>query len=125
MTQELEDEIADFFSTRTMIGTTYSLEPYKEYILDISANLIVDKDHSSSEVKQEVEDYLTSYFYYGNFTFGDEIVKSELEEEVMKSIDGIKAFRITSPSADIITTTEDYEIFKLGTVTLNVSGGVE
>ena len=125
MTQELEDEIADFFSNRTMIGTTYSLKPYKEYILNISANLIVDKDYSSSEVKQEVEEYLTSYFYYGNFTFGDEIIKSELEEEVKNSIDGIKSFRITSPSADIITTTEDYEIFKLGTVTLNVSGGVE
>ena len=125
MTQELEDEIADFFSNRTMIGTTYILKPYKEYVLNISANLIVSNDYSSSEVKQEVEDYLTSYFDYGNFTFGDEIIKSELEEEVKNSIYGIRSFRINSPSADIITTTEDYEIFKLGTITLNVSGGDE
>ena len=123
MTQELEDEIADFFSTRTMLGTSYTLKPYESYTLNISANLIVSNDYLASEVQEEVESYLTSYFSYGNFTFGDEIVKSELEEEVKNSIDGIRAFRIVTPSAEVITTTNDYEIFTLGTITLNVSGG--
>lgn len=123
MTQELEEEIASFFSTRTMLGTSYTLKPYESYTLNIDANLIVDNDYLTREVQEEVEAYLTSYFSYGNFTFGDEIVKSELEEEVKNSIDGIRAFRITTPSAEIITTTNDYEIFTLGTVKLNVSGG--
>lgn len=125
MTQELKDEIAEFFAVRTMIGTSYTLKPYEDYVLNISANLIIDNDYSKSEVKQEVEDYLTSYFSYRNFTFEDEIIKSELEEEVKNSIDGVRAFRITSPTDEIITTTSAYEIFKLGTITLNVSGGGE
>ena len=123
MTQSLEDEMKKFFSVRTMIGTSYSLSRYEENIIDIEATLIVSKDYSVEEVKEEVTEYIQSYFSYGNFTFEDEIIKSELEEEVKQSIEGVKSFRINTPSTDIIQSDKKYMIFSLGSLYISASGG--
>ena len=124
MTTELQDFLLEFFTPRTMIGTSYTLIPYVPNKVNIVANLTVDKDYSTSEVKKEVEQFITSCFEYGNFTFEDEIVKSELEEDIKNSISGVKAFRINNPSTDIIISDYDYQIFTLGTIVINASGGV-
>ena len=123
MTQSLEDEMKKFFAVSTMIGTSYSLSKYEENIIDIEATLIVSKDYSVEEVKEEVTEYIQSYFSYGNFTFEDEIIKSELEEEVKQSIEGVKSFRINTPSTDIIQSDETYMIFSLGSLNISASGG--
>ena len=123
MTQELQDLISDFFAPRSMLGTSLTLEPYVTDDIDLKATLIVEKDYKRSEVKEEVEEYLKSYFEYGQFTFGDEIVKSSLEEEVKSSIEGVKSFRITDPVGDVITSDAEYKIFNLASTTLTVSGG--
>ena len=123
MSPSLESDISTFFDPRIILGTSYSFSPFVDNPVDIEASLIVQKDYSRSEVKEEVEQFITSYFSYGNFTFEDEITKSELEEEVKNSIEGVKSFRIVTPTEDIIVSPEPYYIFSLGTLTLTVSGG--
>ena len=123
MTEKLSELIDEFFSTRTMIGTTFTLIPYVPNVINIGANLVVSKDYIRQEVKEEVIEYIKSFFYYGNFTFEDEITKSELEEEVKNSIDGVRSFRITTPESDIIQSDYDYQIFELGEVNITATGG--
>ena len=123
MSPSLESDISTFFDPRIILGTSYSFSPFVDNPIDIEASLIVQKDYSRSEVKEEVEQFITSYFSYGNFTFEDEITKSELEEEIKNSIEGVKSFRIVTPTEDIIVSPEPYYIFSLGTLTLTVSGG--
>ena len=124
MTSELEQEILDFFSTRTVIGTTLSLSEYVPFVVNIEANLIIDKDYNKEELTNYVESYIkTAFFNYGAFTFGDEFVKSDLESEIKNTFEGVRSFRITSPIDDIITVSKDSEIITLGVITLNVTGG--
>lgn len=123
MSPSLEKDISTFFDPRIILGTSYSLSPFVDNPINIEVSLIVQRDYSRAEVKEEVEQFITSYFSYGNFTFEDEITKSELEEEVKNSIEGVKSFRIVTPTEDIIVSPEPYYIFSLGTLTLTVSGG--
>ena len=83
----------------------------------------MQKDYVRAEVKEEVEEFIKDYFSYENFTFEDEIVKSELEEDIKNSIDGVKSFRITTPTMDVIASEQPYQIFALGGLTVTASGG--
>ena len=69
---------------------------------------------------------LFNHEIYNGKNFGeifDEFAKSDLEGEIKSTIDGVKSFRINSPTDDIITADKPYKIIKLGTVTLNITGG--
>lgn len=126
MTEALNQEVQDFFSTRAMVGTSVELSPYVEFIVNLEANLVIDKDYSRAEITESVKSYiLGAFFNYGAFSFEDEFIKSDLEGEIMSTFDGVKSFRITSPTEDIITTTNPYEIItvKEENITLNVTGG--
>ena len=123
MTDDLKKLLAEFYGSRTMIGTSYTLTPYVENKISIEATLIVQKDYVRAEVKEEVEEFIKDYFSYENFTFEDEIVKSELEEDIKNSIDGVKSFRITTPTMDVIASEHPYQIFALGGLTVTASGG--
>ena len=123
MTDDLKKLLAEFYGSRTMIGTSYTLTHYVENKISIEATLIVQKDYVRAEVKEEVEEFIKDYFSYENFTFEDEIVKSELEEDIKNSIDGVKSFRITTPTMDVIASEQPYQIFALGGLTVTASGG--
>ena len=124
MTEELEQEILNFFSGRTAIGTSLDLYPFIPYNIDLVANLIVDKDYVQTEVRDDVEKYIReAFFYSGAFTFKDEFLKTDLEKEIMETFRGVRSFRITSPDGDIISPSKDSEIITLQSVTLNVTGG--
>ena len=123
MTESLKTLISTFFEPRIIIGTSYELIPYVDSPINISASMIVKDDYSRAEVEEDVKEYLQSYFAYGNFTFEDEIIKSELEEEVKGSVEGVKSFRINTPTSDVIQNDAVYKIFSLGTVTITSSGG--
>ena len=127
MNDILKQKIKDFLDAREMIGTSYTLQPYEEYTVNLTANLIVDSDYKQEEVKNDVEDYIkNTFFAFGNFTFDTEFVKSDLESQIRNTFEGVRSFRITtSDSGDIITPTTEQQIITLGTITLNVTGGKE
>lgn len=119
LTQELEDEIDAFIKDRSMIGTDYDLTAYTPQVVNISANLYYDKDYDSAEIIQNIEDYLDSVtFSKENLGFNDTIIKSDLENELKSTFEGIVTIRITSPSADIISPANAYNILTEGTVTI-------
>lgn len=126
MTTELEEEVKDFFSSRTMIGTTLEIFEYTPYVVNLVANLIIDNDYNRAEIESNVTAYIQgAFFNYGAFTFDDEFVKSDLETEIKDTFEGVRSFRITSPSNDIITVSSENQIITLGTITLNTTGGKE
>ena len=105
-----------------MIGTTYDINPYVAQSVDIVANMYVDQDYDKDELQENVEEYLEKViFYYGDLRFEDSLVKSDLENEIKNTFKGILSFRITSPSADIISPTAPQNVLTMGTITITSS----
>lgn len=126
MTPKLQSAIIDFFSTRTMIGTSVELFNHNDYVVNLTGTLTVDRDYFNSEVLADVESYIkTTFFAFGKFSFDDSLVLSDLESAVKSSVQGVRSLRISSPSNDIVTPDTKDKIIKLGTLTLNTSGGKE
>ena len=117
---DIEEEVAEFIASRSMVGTTYDIQEYTPQAVSITANLYVDPDYDLDELKSNVEAYLKGVtFFYGNLSFGDYIVKSELESEVKEVFPGILSLRINSPTEDIITPTAENNVLSVGTITIN------
>ena len=124
MTDSILTELGELYNTRLMVGTKIDFIECEDYVVNIEASLVVDKDYRTEEVKTDVETYIKDVFFSDEeFTFNDEFAKSDLEGEIKSTIDGVKSFRINSPTEDIITADKPYKIIKLGTVTLNITGG--
>ena len=122
MTDKLVSDIADFISTRGMIGTTYDLNPFVEQKVNIVANMYVDPDYNKESIQADVESFLKQVtFYYGELRFGDSLVKSDLENEIKNTFKGILSFRITTPSSDIISPTAPQNVLTLGTISITSS----
>lgn len=103
MTYKLVGEIAEFISKRSIVGTTYDLNPYVPQPVEMSCVMYVDPDYDAEELKTNVESYLESViFSYGALKFDDTIVKSDLENEIKNTFEGILSFRINNPTEDII-----------------------
>lgn len=103
MTYKLVGEIAEFISKRSIVGTTYDLNPYVPQPVEMSCVMYVDTDYDAEELKTNVESYLESViFSYGALKFDDTIVKSDLENEIKNTFEGILSFRINNPTEDII-----------------------
>lgn len=121
LTDDLVERVAEFISERSMVGTTYDLNPYVAQPVNMECVLYVDKDYNASELLEEVKLYLeTVTFSYGYLLFNDSIVKSDLENEVKQVFDGILSFRINSPSADIIAPTNPENVLTLGTINIEL-----
>lgn len=121
LTNNLVSEITEFITDRCMIGTTFDLNPYVAEVVNIEAVLYVDSDYDSSEVKEEVEEYLkTITFDYGALQFGDNIIKSTVEDEIKESVDGVISFRINTPTGAIISPSATQNVLTLGTLSITV-----
>lgn len=123
MTESLADDIEEFFSSRVIPGTSFSLHEYVESEVDLTVSLVVKDGYSAQTVESWVRDYIeNTYFAYGELKFGDTIILSDFEYEVKSTFSGIRSIRVTSPSEDSISGDEN-EILTLGTLTINTRGG--
>ena len=119
MDAKLVEEIAEFVSPRSMIGTTYDLKEYVKQPVNITAKLYVDRDYNIDEIKSNVETYIKQVtFFYGELQFGDSIVKSDLENEIKNTFEGILSFRISAPTDDIISPSAENNVLTLGTLSI-------
>ncbi len=125
-TQDLSDAIDAFLAARIIPGTSYSISAYTPQPVNIEANLIVDDTYNRAEIRAYVEDYITNTFFgVGEFKFGTKFRRSELEHEIRDTFSGVESFRVvTADSEDIVAPTNKYNILTLGTLTLNVTGGI-
>lgn len=118
-TQELRSICSDFFSKRVIMGTKFDFLPYTPYVVDFDTAIIVYDDYDTEETTEEVREYITNYFAYGNFTFNDELVKSDLENNIVTNIPGVRSFRINTPEDYIIRAPKSDQIITLGSLTIN------
>ena len=110
---------------RKVIGTgTVTILPAIKTPVDISATLAVKDNYDFEKVKAEVTEFLEDYFAVGNYDFDTELSIPVLSAEVMNpnnAINGIRYFKITSPTEDIITPSKG-SIFTLDTLTITDGG---
>lgn len=119
MTNELFAETSSFITERKIIGTSFTINPYIPYPVNIKGALLINKDYTPADVVDEVKKYINDeYFAPGEFTFEDEIVIAELEAEIVASIPGVRSFRVQEPNEAIITAEKSSQIITLGTLTI-------
>lgn len=119
MTAKLVEDIAVFIADRSMIGTTYDLNPYVAQPVNLDCVMYVDQDYDKEELKANAIAYLEGVtFHYGELRFEDTIVKSDLENEVKSVFDGILSFRINTPTDDIISPTAPQNVLTKGTINI-------
>ena len=121
MTEDLKNEILNYMSPHKVVGAVMELHDHVDKVVNIQSQLKVDKDYNQAQTKALVQSVVESYFAIGQFDFGEEFILTDLESEVIDSIEGVRSFRILTPSNDVEA--EDYEILKLGTLNIEVSGG--
>ena len=120
LTADLTSKVTKFISERSMIGTTYDLNPHVPQPVNMNCVMYVDKDYDKDQLLNFVNSYLDGVtFFYGNLQFGDTIVKSDLENDIKSTFEGILSFRINTPTDDIITPTNSYNVLTKGTVTID------
>lgn len=129
ISSELQKEILNMFDEnnggRKIIGAEeITLLPAVKSPVDISATLAVKTRYDFDTVKANITEFLTDYFAVGNRDFDTELSFSELCAEVMNpdnAIDGIRFFKITSPTDDVLTPSNGV-IHTLGTLTITNGG---
>lgn len=121
MDSDLVGSITEFITSRQMVGTTFDLNPFVEQPVDLDCVLYVDSTYNANVLRSNVEAYLDGVtFSYGELQFGDTIVKSDLESEIKNMFNGVLAFRINTPTEDIITPTNPQNVLTKGTVNITV-----
>lgn len=122
MTPNLSSDISKYIAERSMVGTTYDLNPYVEQPVDLECVMYVDKDYDKTELQENVISYLEGVtFSYGELKFGDTIVKSDLENEIKSTFDGILSFRINKPTEDIITPSSPQNVLTKGNISITAN----
>lgn len=118
-TQDLAERVAEYIAGRSMIGTSYDITEYTQQEVNITATMYVDSDYDKEALTDDVIYYLENVtFKYGELAFGDTLVKSDLENEIKSTFDGILSFRISSPVDDIISPSAPQNVLTKGTITI-------
>ena len=121
-TPKMVESVSAFISPRSMIGTTYDINEYTKQPVNIVGTLYVDSDYDKEKVLEEVKAFITqATFAYGEFVFGDTLIKSDLETEVKNTIKGVLSFRISSPSSDIIRPNQVQNVLTLGSLNITAN----
>lgn len=122
MTANLVSKIAEFIAERSMVGTTYDLNPFVEQPVNLDCVMYVDQDYDKDELVANAIAYLEGVtFFYGELKFGDSIIKSDLESEIKNTFEGILSFRINSPTEDIISPTSPENVLVKGTINITAN----
>ena len=120
-TNTFRDKVSDFINSRSMIWTSFEFRPRTLSVINLTANMYVEKGYDTTELKKSVENYIKTYtFGYGNLTFKESIVKSDLESEIKNNFKGVLSFRITNPTEDIISPKSISDVLVLGSLNVQV-----
>ena len=122
---EMEELFAENGGGRKLIGAgTVTVRPAIKTSVSITAVLSVESGYDFNTVKGDIEDFIRDYFSVGNYDFGKELSISRLSAEVMcpdNGINGIRYFKITSPTQEILTPGNGV-VFTLGSLTITNGG---
>ena len=127
LTESYKSQILDLFDAnkggRKVIGADdIFIESPIFNELELKANLIVDEDYQRDLVKTNVEKYITDYFNKGDYPFGKEFSYTIFSSDIIKNIEGVRAFRFTDFTDDILEP-QIGEIYALKSLNIVTSGG--
>ena len=124
---EFKADIVEMFEERKIAGVDTITISAPTYVnLTLAASVVVKDNYSRASVQTAITTYLNDYFKEGNYDFNTDLSLTDLEALITdtdNAIVGIKSIRFTSP-VDMIVTAGTGEIFRLGSLTLNMTGGV-
>lgn len=131
ITDTFRDRVLSLFNEneegRKIVGAkTIFIEPATLVPLTFEGRLVVHDYYPKDEVEQQIRDFVENYFAIGNYPFAKELSLTELSAQIMNpsnAISGVKSFRFTKPSSDILTP-QTNEIYTLGSLTFDTTGGV-
>lgn len=123
----LKSDIVTMFEERKIAGTgTITINPPTYVNLTLVANVIVRDNYSRASIQNSITEFLNDYFKEGNYDFNTDLSLTDLEaliSDPANAINGIKSVRFTTPTNTVVVANVG-EIFRIGTLTLNMSGGV-
>jgi hypothetical protein len=90
----------------------------------LTANLIVSGNYQLDLVKSAVEKYINNYLAKGVYPFNTEFSYTIFSADIIKNVEGVRAFRFTNFSEDILTP-EIGEVFALKSLSITATGGGE
>lgn len=129
LTESYKNNILDIFDAnkggRKLIGADdIFIEAPIFTELTLTANLIVSVDYQLDLVKSAVDKYIRDYFTRGVYPFNTEFSYTIFSADIIKNVDGVRAFRFTNFKEDILTP-EVGEVYALKSLTITASGGGE
>ena len=129
LTESYKTNILDIFDAnkggRKLIGADeIFIEPPIFRELTLTANLIVSGNYQLDLVKSAVEKYINNYLAKGVYPFNTEFSYTIFSADIIKNVEGVRAFRFTNFSEDILTP-EIGEVFALKSLSITATGGGE
>jgi hypothetical protein len=121
-TTALKAELKAYLEKKSISGTIVNVKDGLFRTFDITVNATVYSTYSNEAVKALIEKKLQATLSTDNFEFGEKLNKSVVNSAI-KSINGVDDIDIVIPNASSIVPASN-ELLKLGTLTVNVTGGV-
>jgi hypothetical protein len=112
---------------RSVVGTEVDVAQAKVTPVGFTMSVVMRDRYSQAEAKTKITELMQLYFDYGNYDFNTPLYLSELEGYLLDSentlVSSVRSLRITVPTSEV-TTPASNEIYSLGTITFNMTGGV-
>lgn len=132
---DLRRRLIDYFRDKKMIGTDIRIRPPVVVPIDIQVDATADFNVYQIDIEREIREAVTSLLAYGRVDFAANVYLSKVYEAV-EAIRGVRyanvpVFRrraaadVTAVEADGRIEIGAAEIPTLGTLTINVTGGIE
>lgn len=110
----------EFLDTRKEIGYNLQMFAPTYETVNLTIDVVTNKAYKNNDIKELINLYITSTFTKDYFDFGQELLVSQLIKQLM-ILNGIYDVKVT-PVGN--TKPVSNKLVKLGTVTINVQGGV-
>lgn len=121
ITQTLKDQVKDTIEDVMVMNQNLNVYEVSYYTYNLTLTVYLYDNFSQAEVKYQVESILKDYLHPNKFTFGETIYLGQIASQVFP-VRGVKNAVITAPSTDI--TPSATQLPKLGTLTVNIQGGI-
>lgn len=123
----LEEDVLDALSSRTLIGTTLSVQPPTYIDMVMTVQYVKQPQYTTSEVEASIKSVLTSQYGYVNVDFEQTIYQQDIETTLNNEVAGIKTAKLTvlgrvGQSGLNTLIGEPSEIFRIKEENINFSG---
>jgi hypothetical protein len=119
--QTLLDAVKTALDDVRVMNCKLNVLPCLYRTIDIDLTVFVQTNFVASEVLQDVQDNITTYFNSSDFEMGAEIYLAQIIRQAFNAL-GVNNVIINNPTSDIVCAFN--ELPKLGTITISTNGGM-